>query len=394
MKKILILFLVSAVLISATACRRRIDPNADQVLYETVEQPTPVPMEDEGQKVPDPTLAPDPANTEIETDPEGDIVDEEIAAQGGEVKQDAPDPPEQGEKVTVTLDAMGGECSVSSVIVNVGGVYGVLPVPRKSGEVFQGWFRIPDGGEPVNEITVVLTETDHTLYAHWTTKTEFLLTFDPNGGRISPYSAEKQIYSGAVYGELPEPMRDGYIFLGWFTEPSLGEQIQPTDMVTVIEDQTVFAHWEYSPLDYWSFVLKNTVQKVFTCQEVSAYLELTANGTTMVYCPLLSDTGVKNVAQYEENGAVSDRWVGEKQPNIIIKLTDNMGAAESIQTAVERRFPDVRVYVFPIAATEGTEQEQLYYKLRLAALCYPEYFYELDMDAIADELGVTGTIHK
>jgi hypothetical protein len=30
----------------------------------------------------------------------------------------------------------------------------------------------------------------------------------------------------------------------------------------------------------------------------------------------------------------------------------------------------------------------------LAAICYPEYYYELDMELIASELGVTGNIHK
>lgn len=394
MKKAILFLLAASLMLAMTACRRRIDPDGENIIYETVYQPTPVPMEGEGQQVPDSDLAADPNDTQKEIDPEGEAVDETIAAEGGETTPDAPDAPEKGPEITVTLDAMGGECSKETVKVNVGGVYGVLPVPAKAGQSFQGWFLEAEGGEPVNEITVVLAEEDHTLYAHWTTKTEFLLTFDPNGGRISPYSAEKLIYSGAVYGQLPEPIHDGFLFLGWFTEPEGGDQILPTDMVTVIDDQTVYAHWEYSPLDYWAFILKNTTQRVFTCQEVSVYLELEAGGTTMVHCPLVSDTGSKNIAMYEASGFASDNWVKEKKPNIIIKLTDSMGSAEATQTAVERRFPDARVYVFPLEAVEGTEAEQLYYKLRLAALCYPEYYYELDMDLIASELGVTENIHK
>lgn len=394
MKKTISLLLIAALMLTMTACRRRIDPDGENIVYETVYQPKPVPMEGEGQQVPDPDLTADPNDTQKENDPEGEAVDETIAAEGGETTPDAPEPAEKGPQITVTLNAMGGECQKKTVKVNVGGVYGVLPTPTKAGQSFQGWFLEAEGGEPVNEITVVLAEEDHTLYAHWTTKTEFLLTFDPNGGRISPYSAEKLIYSGSVYGQLPEPINSGFLFLGWFTEPEGGEQILPTDMVTVIDDQIVYAHWEYSPLDYWAFILKNTTQKVFTCQEVSVYLELEANGTTMVHCPLVSDTGSKNIAMYESSGFVSDNWVKEKKPNIIIKLTGNMGTAEATQTAMERRFPDAKVYVFPLEAAEGTEAEQLYYKLRLAAICYPEYYYELDMGLIASELGVTGNIHK
>lgn len=394
MKKILLLLLAIVLVCSMAACRRRIDPDADKIVYETVYQPNPVPMEGEGQQVPDNVVDPDDENKKTEIDPSAPPVDETIAAEGGETTPDAPETPELGEKITVTLDAAGGECDKDTVTVRVGGVYGVLPTPTKPGQTFQGWFREAEGGEPVNEVTVVLAETDHTLYAHWTTKTEFLLTFDPNGGRISPYSAEKKIYSGAVYGELPEPIREGYAFLGWFTEPEGGTKLQPTDMVTVIDDQTVYAHWEYDPLAYWEFVLENTTQKVFTCQEVSVYVELEANGTTIVYCPFVSDTGAKNIAKYEDDAFVTDAWVKEKKPNVIVKLTDNMGTAEATQTAVERRFPDARVYVFPVEAVEGTEAQQLYYKLCLAALCYPEYYYGIDMNAVAAELGVTGTIHK
>lgn len=394
MRKILLFLLTVVLLCSMAACRRRIDPDADKIVYETVYQPNPVPMEGEGQQVPDNVVDPDDENKKTEIDPSAPPVDETIAAEGGETTPDAPETPEPGEKITVTLDAAGGECDKDTVTVRVGSVYGVLPIPTKPGQTFQGWFREVEGGEPVNEVTVVLAETDHTLYAHWTTKTEFLLTFDPNGGRISPYSAEKKIYSGAVYGELPEPIREGYAFLGWFTEPEGGTKLQPTDMVTVIDDQTVYAHWEYDPLAYWEFVLENTTQKVFTCQEVSVYVELEANGTTIVYCPFVSDTGAKNIAKYEDDAFVTDAWVKEKKPNVIVKLTDNMGTAEATQTTVERRFPDTRVYVFPLEAVEGTEAQQLYYKLCLAALCYPEYYYEIDMDAVAAELGVTGIIQK
>lgn len=390
MKRIIALLLAGILIFSMTACRRRITADSENVIYETVFQPQPVPMEGEGQQVPDSAANSD--DTRVKIDPDGDHVDETVAAEGGETTPDAPEPDASGEKLTVTLDAAGGTCDRETVTVRAGGVYGALPTPANPGQTFQGWFLQPEGGEPVNAVTVVLKDTDHTLYAHWTTKTEFLLTFDPNGGRISPYSAEKVVYSGDVYGRLPEPMRSGYAFLGWFTQPEGGSQLHAADMVTVLDDQTVYAHWEYDPYAYWSFVLENTTQKVFTCQEVSVYLELEANGVTMVYCPLVADSGTRNIAQYEVNAVVSDDWVKEKKPNLIVKLTENMGSAEAVQTAMERRFPDARVYVFPTAAVEGTEAQQLYYKLRLAAICYPEWYYDIDMMAVAAELGVEGSV--
>lgn len=390
MKKVVSVLLIAAIALSMAACRRRITANSTNVLYETVYQPTPIPMEGQGQQIPDSAADPNAEETKTERNPDGSHVDETIAAEGGETVEKAEDA-QAGEQITVTLDTMGGVCAKESVTVRVGGVYGVLPTPTLTGQTFQGWFLTPEGGEPINSITVVLEQTDHTLYAHWTVKTEFLLTFDPNGGRISPYSATKMIYSGDVYGQLPEPMRSGYAFLGWFTETESGEPVQPTDMVTVLDDTTVYAHWEYDPQAYWAFVLQNTTQKVFTCQEVSVYLELEAKGTTMVSCPLISDTGSKNIAQYGGDGFVTDDWVKEKKPDVILKLTDNMASAGATKAAMERRFPDARVCVLPVEAVEGTETEQLYWKLRLAELCYPAYYTEIDLSAVAKELGVEPT---
>lgn len=394
MKKTMAALLAVALMLSMTACRRRVTAAGENVVMETVYQPQPVPMEGNGQQVPDFGAEPNPSDSQIEIDPEGDHVDETIAAEGGETVPDAPDPPEAGEKITVTLDAAGGVCGKTAISLRVGGVYGALPTPTRAGMKFQGWFLEAEGGTPVNAVTVVLKETDHTLYAQWTTKTEYVVTFDPNGGRISPYSAQKTVYAGEIYGQLPKPMWSGYTFLGWFSQPDGGTQLQPTDMVTLVDDATVYAHWEYSPYDYWAFVLKNTTQRVFTCQEAAVYLELEADGTTMVVCPLISDTGSKNIAQYEENGFVSDDWVKGKHPDMIVKITGQMGTAEVTQTAMERRFPDARVYVFPVEAVEGTEAEQLYFKLWLASLAYPAYYDELDLETVARELQVTGSVHK
>lgn len=390
MKKGIAFLLILLTMLPLAACRRRINPNGENRTYETVAQPEPAPVEGEGQKIRDPNLLPDPEQNQKERDPKGDVVDQTLAARGGETVPQGPEAPEAGQEITVTLDPMGGACSKEAVRVRVGGVYGVLPVPTRTGMNFQGWFRQESGGEPVNEVTAVLPEKDHTLYAHWSEKTELLLTFDPNGGRISPYSAEKKIYPGGLYGQLPEPMRSGYRFCGWFTEPEGGEQIHPGDVVTALDDQTVYAQWEYSPYDYWTFFLKNTREKLYTCQEVSAYLEGATQGTAMSSCDLLTDAGVGNIVS--EDAAVSDDWVKGKKPDVIVKLTEHPRTAQAVKTDMEQRFPESRVLVFPLAAIAGSPEEQLYYKLCLAEICYPQFFEDVDINAAARELGVTGFV--
>lgn len=393
MKRILALLLCGVFLLSMAGCRRRIMEDAAQILSETFPEDVPDPNvtgEDtvpEGQ--PDEALEP-----EAVWDATAPPVDEEIAAQGGETLADAPEPPEKGEEITVTLDPNGGECSVRTMQVNVGAAYGELPTPVRPGYDCKGWFTEAEGGFQVDATTVVTIREDHTLYAQWSAFLGYTVTFDPNGGRLSPYHTEKRVYPGEAYGELPTPYRDGYVLTGWFTAPEGGEEVTADTPFRLNTAQTLYAQWAYSPLDYWAYVLENTTQKIFSCQETFLYLELEADGVTIRDCGLISRTGSQNVAQNREDPHVDDHWVLEKNPAVIVKITADIGAAEAIQTAVEDRFPGKQVLVFPTAAVEGSEAEQLYYALTLATLLYPEYFYRVDLDAAAGELGVSGTVHK
>ncbi len=76
--------------------------------------------------------------------------------------------PKTTQTVTVSFNANGGTCATTSMQVNVGGVYGSLPVPNKANYLFGGWWY--DINTESNEIisnTVVSQTTDHVLYAHW-----------------------------------------------------------------------------------------------------------------------------------------------------------------------------------------------------------------------------------
>ncbi|MDR1184074.1 MAG: S8 family serine peptidase [Coriobacteriales bacterium] len=67
----------------------------------------------------------------------------------------------------------------------------------------------------------------------------YTVTFDPNGGSVSPASVI--ISSGSSIGALPTPVRTGYTFNGWFTTASGGTQINATTTVTA--NVTYYAHW-------------------------------------------------------------------------------------------------------------------------------------------------------
>ena len=51
---------------------------------------------------------------------------------------------------------------------------------------------------------------------------------------------------GSTYTWLPEPVRTGYTFMGWYTEPTGGEQVKVDDTVFP-HDVTLYAHWDPNP---------------------------------------------------------------------------------------------------------------------------------------------------
>lgn len=409
MKRILP-FLLLLLLFSLTACRRRIMPDAEQVIYETYLQETPAteptedttePSEPSTEPSSEPSTEPSTeASTEPLTDPP-DIVSpsaptepETTPAEGGTPEPPAtPTEPTEAVEVTVTFDANKGTCAQESTVVQVGSAYGSLPLAERSGFTFTGWFDSKNGGARIDGATVVTLSEDHTLYAHWSARSGYAVIFDPNGGRLHSEETERLVYTGDIYGELPIPTRRGYDFVGWFTAAEGGDAVQPTDVFSGTETQTLYAQWSYNPFDYWSFFLENTTQQVYSCQQKSVYLEFDADNITANYCSLLSATGSYSVAQNREDMHVTDKWVLEKNPDVIVKVVSDMGSAGAAYNAMCARFPGYRVLIVPSAAVYSNAAQMLYYQIYFGKLLYPEWYTEADIATVAAELEVSGSIY-
>ena len=143
---------------------------------------------------------------------------------------------------TVKFDANEGTVTPAEKTVTYGSHYGELPTPTRKGYTFVGWFTNPNGGTQVTKETVVKTVADHTLYAHWTAN-EYTVTFDANGGTVTPADAEMTVTYGNPYGKLPTPTRKGFTFVGWFTNPNGGTQVKEDAEVTTAANRTLYAHW-------------------------------------------------------------------------------------------------------------------------------------------------------
>ena len=108
-----------------------------------------------------------------------------------------------------------------------------------TGYKFGGWYIEPACTTAYDFNTPITA--DITLYAKWTA-TCITITWNPNYSATSTTST--YTYDGATI-ELPIPVRTGYTFVGWFTEPSGGTQIIEVGTTNKpTSDVEYFAHWE------------------------------------------------------------------------------------------------------------------------------------------------------
>lgn len=74
------------------------------------------------------------------------------------------------------------------------------------------------------------------------TVTYVSILFNPNGGSVSPSSEYVEANS---YIQLPQPVHDGYNFLGWFTAQTGGSRVGGEyDSFCSAYSVTLYAHWE------------------------------------------------------------------------------------------------------------------------------------------------------
>lgn len=71
---------------------------------------------------------------------------------------------------------------------------------------------------------------------------QFTVTFNANGGTTPTPS--KSVSYGSTYGALPTPTRQGYEFLGWFTQQTGGTQVTSSTTVSITANQILYAHWK------------------------------------------------------------------------------------------------------------------------------------------------------
>lgn len=141
----------------------------------------------------------------------------------------------------VTFNTTGGEEITDKIEVTFGEPYGELPVAERVGYTFLGWYTEAEGGAQITEESIYTNVSDTTIYAQWSANT-YKIYFDANGGIVD--IAETTVTFDELYGELPIPVKEGYSFVGWYTDKITGQVIEKDTKVTIAQSQTLYARWE------------------------------------------------------------------------------------------------------------------------------------------------------
>lgn len=142
--------------------------------------------------------------------------------------------------VTLTFNANGGAVAKTSKQVQFGEPCGTLPIPKRSGWAFQGWFTRTKGGTQYTSDTVIDMDCDILLFARWEPQ-KYTVTFNANGGKLEGMST-MEAAAGKPLGQFPAVTRKGYELEGWYTANEGGAKV---NMVYKVNSNiTLFAHWK------------------------------------------------------------------------------------------------------------------------------------------------------
>ena len=138
---------------------------------------------------------------------------------------------------------------IQSKVVEYGKEYGTLPVPTRLGYTFEGWYLENTYTTRVDNNSIVATTAPtHYLYAKWvevqsTPVVRYVtIALNANGGTVSVASVQRE--AGSVYGNLPSASRNGYTFLGWYSDINLSNRVVSTTTLVSNCNHTLYAGWK------------------------------------------------------------------------------------------------------------------------------------------------------
>lgn len=184
---------------------------------------------------------------------------------------------------------------------------------------FENWYDAADGGT----LVFTMPSGKTTLYAHWSPKQTFTVTFDANGGTIIGESSVI-FYEGDSLLNMPlittpiKAEKENEFFWGWYDSSSGGKEVD-----TITENMTVYAQYKATPRLYEYWIDGSVIHLSFAFNPEDFGLSADRDSKVIHACQL-SDwdestvemtKGVDGVYRCEytsENYNISSMWPGYK----------------------------------------------------------------------------------
>lgn len=190
----------------------------------------------------------------------------------------------------ITLKAKGGTVE-NSVTEYTYGTGTALPIPTRTGYIFNGWYDNETySGAVVTEISATDTG-DKAYYAKWTPNI-YTVTYDYNEATGGNSVKTKTVVYDSEYGTLPTPSKIGCIFNGWSTADNI--KVTSETLVSIAENHTLRAQWTDCTHTWDS----GKITKNATC---------TATGTALFTCTVCADTKIEDVAMLPHTEVTDSR---------------------------------------------------------------------------------------
>lgn len=198
-----------------------------------------------------------------------------------------------------------------------------LPVPSRSGYVFQGWYKDLEGNTAFDSSE--LLKEDTILYAKWNRSIDnisFTVTFDSRGG--SPV-ASVIVSKGSSITMPSEPQKDNKVFMGWYKDSECTQRFSASEIIT--KNITLYACWSNLPATDL-FITMGT-----------KLTGLTAKGQALSVITVPTKIGEKNINEIADNAFKGNTKVEEINISVgISKIGKN--AFESCSELTDINIPE------------------------------------------------------
>jgi len=218
---------------------------------------------------------------------------------------------------TVTFDYQGaaGYSTTNTTVIN-GDTYGTLPSPSRTGYYSSGWYTMPNGeGSLITSDSTVSITANQTLYVKWT-PIYYMAAFDPQGGSVSP--TWKSVAYDSIYGLLPTPSREGFVFSGWYTQTNGGGMRVADTTVVNVNSGVITTAGQFSLYAKWLEVQTSGDWKYSVDNNEATIHAYTGNASSLSVPSTLGGYSVTAIGDnvFKENSTLTSVAISDTVRNI------------------------------------------------------------------------------